>query len=153
MTVRHFTASAVVLDGEGRVLLVHHNKLGKWLYPGGHVEPDESPAEAAVREVAEETGLQAVVIGEPAFAHSAVRGHIVPWAVIEMDVFDSAIGPHRHIDLVYVCRASGGQLAAQLDEVSGARWVPVGEVGRLPTPAELPELVAASARWATPRQA
>jgi hypothetical protein len=97
--------------------------------------------------VAEETGVRAVVIGEPAFAHTAVRGHVAPWAVIEMKVTDSTA--HRHIDFVYVCRASGGHLAAQLNEVSGARWVPVAEVAGLPTPVELPELVAASARWAT----
>lgn len=33
--IRHFTASAIVTD-TGRVLLVHHNKLGQWLYPGVH---------------------------------------------------------------------------------------------------------------------
>ncbi len=43
--IRHFTASAIVFDDTGRVLLVHHNKLGQWLYPGGHVNPDEDPAQ------------------------------------------------------------------------------------------------------------
>lgn len=146
--IRHFTASAVVLSDHGEVLLVHHNKLNKWLYPGGHVDPDGDPAQAAVREVAEETGVQAVVLGEPAFAHPAVRSHAAPWAIIEMDVTDSKVGAHRHIDLVYVCRASGGDLTAQLEEVSGARWVPVADVAGLPTPAELPDLVATAARWA-----
>ncbi|MEQ4209684.1 NUDIX domain-containing protein [Actinopolymorpha sp. B9G3] len=148
MTIRHFTASAVVLDDTDRVLLVHHNKLGKWLYPGGHVDPNETPAEAAVREVLEETAVQAVVLGEPAFTHAAVDGHAAPWAVIEMDVTDSKVGAHRHIDFVYVCRASGGELAAQPEEVAGARWVPVGDVAALATPTELPELVAAAAQWA-----
>jgi ADP-ribose pyrophosphatase YjhB (NUDIX family) len=148
LTIRHFTASAVVLDGEDRVLLVHHNKIGLWLYPGGHVDPNEAPAEAAVREVVEETGVRAVLLGEPAFAHTAVQGHAAPWAVIEMDVTDSKDGQHRHIDFVYVCRASGGDLAAQLEEVACARWVPVADVAGLSTPAELPELVATAARWA-----
>jgi 8-oxo-dGTP diphosphatase len=73
MTVRHFTASAVVLDDAGQVLLVHHNKIGQWLYPGGHVDPDEDPAEAALREVREETGIEATVIGAPSFSHPAYR--------------------------------------------------------------------------------
>jgi len=34
--IRHFTASAVVFDDHERVLLVHHNKIGQWLYPGVH---------------------------------------------------------------------------------------------------------------------
>lgn len=148
MTIRHFTASAVVLDDEDRVLLVHHNKIGLWLYPGGHVDPNETPAEAAVREVAEETGVHAVVLGESPFAHAAVASHAAPWAVIEMDVTDSKDGQHRHIDFVYVCRASGGDLAVQLEEVAGVRWVPVADVAGLPTPVELPDLVAAAARWA-----
>lgn len=152
MTIRHFTASAVVLDEHDRVLLVHHNKIGLWLYPGGHIDANESPAEAAVREVVEETSVQAVVLGELGFAHTAVQGHASPWAVIEMDVTDSKHGEHRHIDFVYVCRAAGTDLTAQLEEVSGARWVPVADVAGLPTPAELPELVAAAARWAKTQQ-
>jgi 8-oxo-dGTP diphosphatase len=145
--IRHYTASAVVLDNAGRMLLVHHNKIGQWLYPGGHIDPNEDPAQAALREVREETGIQAAVIGEPAFAHPAVRSHPAPWAIIEMDVTDSRIGAHHHIDFVYVCRAFGGDLAAQLEEVSGVRWVPVADIKGLQTPADLPALADAAARW------
>jgi len=150
--VRHFTASAVVLDDEDRVLLVHHNKMGRWLYPGGHIDPNEDPAQAALREVREETGIHAVALGEPAFTHPAVRHHTTPWAIIEMDVQDSTYGAHRHIDLIYVCRASGGTLAAQLEEVSGARWVPIADVAALETPGELPTLVAAAVLWTKSRR-
>ena len=151
MTIRHFTAAAVVLNDDGEVLLVHHNKIGLWLYPGGHIDPNESPAEAAIREVAEETGIQAQVLGDTGFTHPAVQGHVAPWVVIEMDVTDTKDGQHRHIDFVYVCRSSSSTLAAQLEEVSGARWVPVSDIAQLPTPAELPELAAAAARWAKVR--
>jgi 8-oxo-dGTP pyrophosphatase MutT (NUDIX family) len=146
--IRHYTASAVVLDDQDRVLLVHHNKLGTWLYPGGHIDPDEAPGEAAVREVAEETGIRVSVLGETGFAHPAVVGHVPPWAIIEMDVTDSKDGQHSHIDHVYVCEYVGGELTPQLEEVGGARWVPVAELPGLPTPDELPELVAAAVRWA-----
>ena len=57
-------AGAVVRDPAGRVLLVlrgHPPAQGLWSLPGGRVEPGESPAEAAVREVREETGLEIVV--------------------------------------------------------------------------------------------
>ncbi len=56
--IRHFTASGIVLSDE-HVLLVEHRKLGWWLYPGGHIEPDEDPAQAVIREVTEETGTAA----------------------------------------------------------------------------------------------
>jgi ADP-ribose pyrophosphatase YjhB (NUDIX family) len=53
----HLTATAWVLDaGATHVLLVHHDVLG-WSQPGGHVELGEHPRQAAVRELAEETGL------------------------------------------------------------------------------------------------
>jgi 8-oxo-dGTP pyrophosphatase MutT (NUDIX family) len=49
---RHFTTSVYILH-EGKVLLLFHPKLQKWLPPGGHIEKDESPPEAAKREVME----------------------------------------------------------------------------------------------------
>jgi 8-oxo-dGTP diphosphatase len=65
-----------------------------------------------------------------------------------MDVTDSRPGQHRHIDLVYVCRATNGTLTAQLEEVGGAQWVAVADIPGLSTPTELPDLVAAATRWA-----
>ncbi len=51
---------AVVLDGAGRLLLVRRGRepsRGLWSLPGGRVEPGETPEQACVREVLEETGL------------------------------------------------------------------------------------------------
>ena len=53
----HVTGSAIVLDGAGRTLLHRHKRLGRWLQPGGHVDPGESPDQAALREAREETGI------------------------------------------------------------------------------------------------
>ena len=51
--IRHFTASGIVLSGDDHVLLVEHRKLGCWLYPGGHIDANEDPAQAVLREVVE----------------------------------------------------------------------------------------------------
>jgi len=51
------SVSIVVRDDDDRVLLVEHENDGNWVTPGGAVEPAEIPAEAAVREMWEETGL------------------------------------------------------------------------------------------------
>src|SRR5512145_2862034 len=55
----HLTGSAMVLTRGGqRVLLLFHEKLRRWLQPGGHAEPGETQGEAiALREALEETGL------------------------------------------------------------------------------------------------
>ncbi len=152
VTIRHYTASAVVLDEVDRVLLVHHNKIGLWLYPGGHIDDNEDPLQAALREVAEETGVRTRVITDDLFRHPAVTTHAPPPFIIEMDVSDPKVGPHRHIDLVYVLEAVSQQIVAQRAEVASVRWVPVAEVAALPTPAELPSLMARAVGWARSRR-
>jgi len=53
---RHFTATTFIIHKE-KVLLHLHKKLGIWLPVGGHIDRDELPEEAAIREAQEETGL------------------------------------------------------------------------------------------------
>ena len=63
-TVRVACAGAVVRDERGRLLLIkraHEPAAGRWTVPGGRVEPGETAAEAAAREVREETGLEVSV--------------------------------------------------------------------------------------------
>lgn len=52
-----FAAMVAVTDTESRYVAVHSPRRAEWSVPGGAVEPGESPTQAAVREVAEETGL------------------------------------------------------------------------------------------------
>ena len=51
------SVSVAIRDAGGRVLLARHVEGNQWLLPGGSVEPGETPADAAVREAWEETGL------------------------------------------------------------------------------------------------
>ncbi|MEU8818377.1 NUDIX domain-containing protein [Actinoplanes sp. NPDC048796] len=56
------SASGVVVDGDGRVLLARRVDNGRWSVPAGTVDPGEQPAEAALREVFEETGVRAEIV-------------------------------------------------------------------------------------------
>ncbi|MBB5869878.1 8-oxo-dGTP pyrophosphatase MutT (NUDIX family) [Allocatelliglobosispora scoriae] len=145
--IRHFTAGAIVLDDRDRVLLIHHNRIDQWLYPGGHLEPDEDPAEAALREVREETGIEAEIIGPEPFRHPSVRSIPVPFAIIEMPIPSHRGGPQNHIDFVFVCRPVGGSLHAQLEEVGAARWTPIAELPSLDAVDDLVAIVTAATRW------
>ncbi|MCQ2504903.1 MAG: NUDIX hydrolase [Saccharofermentans sp.] len=61
----YLTADVVVFDKEGKVLLIKrkgHPFLGKFAFPGGFVNPDETVEEAASRELMEETGLSGIAI-------------------------------------------------------------------------------------------
>ena len=99
---RHFTV-AVFVVWEGKVLLHHHHKLGMWLPPGGHIERDELPDEAATREVLEETGLEVELVGERREdVEDPVQLHRPAGVQLE------DIGPgHQHIDLIYFARPTG----------------------------------------------
>ena len=61
----YMRATAVVVNPEGCVLLVKHNREHAWALPGGQIRAAEEPSHRAKLEIAEETGL---VIGEPEFA-------------------------------------------------------------------------------------
>ena len=64
MTNRQYCASCYVIDfDKEEVLLMYNEKLEKWLQPGCHIEGYESPIDAAIREVYEETGINITIIG------------------------------------------------------------------------------------------
>jgi 8-oxo-dGTP pyrophosphatase MutT (NUDIX family) len=83
----HVTASAIVVGPRG-VVLHRHRRLHRWMQPGGHIDAGEEPAEAAIRETVEETGL------------SVTHPHGGP-AMIHLDVHRAARG-HVHLDLRYL---------------------------------------------------
>ncbi len=67
-------AGCVVLDDYGRILLLHRStdKLSQWELPGGKIEPDELAEQAAVRELAEELGVEVRLtraLGSGEFVH------------------------------------------------------------------------------------
>ncbi len=103
---RHFTVTGFVSQN-GRTAL-HWHRLGRWLPPGGHVEPDEDPLQAVLREVQEELGLDVEVIaGERAFAYTHPRQLPVPaaMAVYDLEHGDRTVREHhQHIDLIYFTR-------------------------------------------------
>jgi 8-oxo-dGTP pyrophosphatase MutT (NUDIX family) len=145
--IRHYTASAIILNRE-EVLLVKHARMGVWLYPGGHVDANEDPAQAMHREVREEVGIDVEIIGESRIAHGAVGVVPAPFTILVQDVTDTKVGPHQHIDMVYVCRPLSSDVAHQADELLGSRWVPCAAVSGLATPPELPSLIDVALRYA-----
>ena len=118
--IRHFTATGFVVSGES--LLLHwHPRVGAWLPPGGHIEPNEDPVEAVLREVLEETGLVVEVVWDPPDPPSAHPVHIAPpVAIMVEDIDGPGEGHHQHIDMIYFCRPAGGPVG-KLNP--GWRWV------------------------------
>jgi 8-oxo-dGTP pyrophosphatase MutT (NUDIX family) len=103
VTLKHPTSSVFVfrrLTGGWRIGLIRHPRFHRMMIPGGHVEPEESCAEAALREVAEETGLAVTLVSPPAApVPPGYRARRVapPWWIAEYQV-----GPDNHLDVAHV---------------------------------------------------
>ena len=103
----HVTGSAVVVGPRGTVLHLH-KRLGRWIQPGGHLDPGEAPADTAARETTEETGLEV--------AHPADGPRL-----LHLDVHPAARG-HTHLDLRYLLRAGDADPAPPPGESQDVRW-------------------------------
>ena len=104
---RHFTATGLLVH-EHRVALHWHPKLQAWLPPGGHIKDDEDPVQAVLREIQEETGLDAeVVSAQPLFKLDYPAQVPPPIVILVEDIHDSNEGYHQHIDMIYACRPVG----------------------------------------------
>ncbi len=101
----HVTASGVVLTPDlGRVLLIFHRRLRRWLQPGGHVEPDDPDLVAAARrEILEETGVRLDARVPPVMV--GVDLHQIPARPDEP--------PHLHHDVVFRFIAEGDRVAPE----------------------------------------
>ena len=126
--LRHFTVAVFVVHAE-RVLLHYHRKLGKWLPPGGHVEDDELPDDAACREVLEETGVRVRLVGGRGLPIDEPRQLVVPAGIQVENIYPG----HQHIDLVYfaLLDSEHAEVDPRLAESDQVGWYALEELGAL----------------------
>jgi 8-oxo-dGTP diphosphatase len=122
MDIRVAAYGVIVVDG--RVLLTHWHQGRQWSLPGGGIEESEQPADAAIREIHEETGFTAT-LGRLLSADSIViPGHA------RLGSGSEALHSFR---IVYEARIQSGELVHELDGSSDeARWFALAEVAALP---------------------
>jgi ADP-ribose pyrophosphatase YjhB (NUDIX family) len=100
-------ADAAIFNAQGEILLMERNDGTGWCLPCGFVEPDESPAQAAVREALEETGLEIEVralVG--VFTRKASANN----------------GPHALLAVVHLCEVTGGTLTLSKEGLDLRYW-------------------------------
>jgi 8-oxo-dGTP pyrophosphatase MutT (NUDIX family) len=114
------SAAAVIRDDQDRVLLVRQTDSGIWSTPGGAVDPDESPSDAAVREAFEETGYEVDLIrvlgvyGGPDYRVTYPNGDVT-----------------SYVSVGFEARVIGGTARPDGEETSELRWFAQPELAGL----------------------
>lgn len=108
--------SAVVTDDAGRILLTHRRDNQEWALPSGILEPGEEPAQAMVREVAEEACVQVDVE-----RLSSVLSDPQPFTLPNGDIC-------QYLNLTFACCHIGGEAAVGDDENLAVAWFAVDEL-------------------------
>lgn len=118
----HFSSSGFVVNPDHtKMLVVYHNIYDAWIYPGGHADGEEDLLSVAIREVAEETGLDVNVIQDEIFSLNSLP----VMAHIKRGLF---IPAHTHLDTVYLLEADDSKdLSYREDESKGVKWVSLNE--------------------------
>jgi len=125
-----FTVAIFVVH-DGKVLLIHHRKLDKWLPLGGHIELDEDPEQAAVREALEESGLDVELLGErPPTTGDGTRALIAPRFLDIHRITES----HEHIGMIYWARSRRGTVTLSAAEHHDIRWCSAQDLESLQPP-------------------
>jgi 8-oxo-dGTP pyrophosphatase MutT (NUDIX family) len=125
-----FTVAVFVVH-EGKVLIIHHRNLNKWLPLGGHIELDEDPETAALREAKEESGLDVELLGErPPTTEPGTRALIAPRF---LDIH-RITATHEHIGMIYWARPRNGTLTLSAAEHHDIRWCSTQGLDQLQPP-------------------
>ena len=125
-----FTVAIFVVH-KGKLLLIHHRNLNKWLPVGGHVELDEDPETAALREAKEESGLDVELLGErPPTTEPGTRALIAPRYLDIHRITDT----HQHIGMMYWARPKHGTLTLSASEHHDIRWCAAADLNNLQPP-------------------
>ncbi len=113
-----FTVAAYIIY-QGKVLMIHHKKLDRWLPIGGHVELDEDPEQALYREIEEECGLEVEVLGtKPNIESPGTKFLLMPTF---FDIHE--VSPtHKHVGMMYVARAKSDRARLAPEEHHAIKW-------------------------------
>jgi 8-oxo-dGTP pyrophosphatase MutT (NUDIX family) len=126
---------AIFVVADAKVLLIHHRKLTAWLPLGGHIELDEDPETAALREAKEESGLDVELIGERQPTTSPGTRALIAPRFLDIHRINET---HEHIGMIYWARPKAGKVTLATDEHHSIRWCSAEELEALHPPMSAP---------------
>ncbi len=112
---------SIFIVKDNQVLFIFHKQLNRWLPIGGHIELDENPEQATIREAREESGLEVELVGdrppietEPGFLPLLQPSYMDIHLIKE---------PHWHVGMVYFARVISGEVKLNVEEHKDIRWL------------------------------
>ncbi len=125
-----FTATGFILNkARNKVLLIFHKKLGMWLPPGGHLDANELPHNAAIREIFEETGVRVTLVDTSiplqivSTNNDRERQMPTPYCILHEHIPATAKDvEHMHFDFIYLTVAENEDIVMAEREINDARW-------------------------------
>lgn len=127
---RHFTVTTTIVR-KNKVLLHFHKSLKKWLPIGGHIDRDELPEVAALREAKEESGL-VITLHDPDRKLKLKKSkQLVRPAMITLHDINTF---HQHIDFAYFATVKSGKTNPEKGESKNLRWFSLTEVKKIKMP-------------------
>ena len=126
---RHFTSTVLIVHRD-KVLLHRHKKSGTLLPVGGHVDRDELPLDAALREAWEEAGLEITLYDGDGLRFSDVEVLVPPVHMLLVDMNPY----HQHIDFIFYAEATTDQVQPLAGESAQLTWYTKDEVLATPMP-------------------
>jgi len=132
MKTQLVVAGYIIYDN--KVLLIHHKKLDLWLPVGGHIEENEVPDDALIREIKEETGLDIEILNQ---SNLPMEGNIKRSLAIPFYVNVHNVGDHDHCCLFYLCKPKNPEQLKINKELKDARWFTKEELNQSHIPVDV----------------
>jgi len=133
---RDFTVAVFVL-WQNKTLLHKHKKLNMWLPCGGHIEANELPDEAALREVKEESGVDITLVGEKTLEIKDPQQLVRPRGIQLESIGEN----HEHIDLIYFAKPVASYRGYLLESDPSLGWYSKAESQALAVSEELTQWI------------
>ena len=124
----------VYIFNEDKVLLIHHGKLDLWLPVGGHIEENEIPDEALLREIKEEVGLDVELVNK---SDLPLEGGVKYNLATPFHVNVHSVGDHDHCCFYYICKAINPEQLQINKELKNFEWFAKEDLSQDRVPADV----------------